>query len=150
MFVHQMIPVARQRLATVEAEANLSEIARLLALEHINVVVVCDRAGTMIGVVDDSDIVRSVGACAGGLHHSCVAHADRVMTGNVVSCRTSDSVREVWTAMKEKGLRHVPIVDELGKPIGVVGARDVLRHLLEEAEWEEGEMRDYFLRLGFH
>ena len=51
--------------------------------------------------------------------------------------------------MKERGLFHVPVVDDNLAPLGVINARDVLLVLLEGSEYEEALLRDYVMGIGY-
>lgn len=132
-FVSEIIPVARERLVIVMEDALLAEAARFLDGRHINLVVVCDKAGAMVGIVTRTDIVRMIALCQGC---SCTAPVAAVMTKDVTFFRPSDLLRDVWSTMKEWNLLHVPIVDENFKPLGVINARDVLLVLVGDAEYD--------------
>lgn len=147
MFINQMSPMARHPLTVVAPDARLCEVADLLSSEHVNLVIVCGADGSMVGVIDDTDIVRSVSGC-GGSRYACRTQARDVMTTAVVSCSTSDCLRDIWLTMKAQGLRHLPATDQDGKPVAVIHACDVLLSLFEETEQEEHDLRDYFLSLG--
>jgi CBS domain-containing protein len=45
--------------------------------------------------------------------------------------------------------RCAPVLDDSGRPRGVVQARDVARALLDEATTEEVLLRDYILGIGY-
>lgn len=150
MFVRQMSPVRCRPPATVKPDARLNDVARLLSSEHVNLVVVCASDGKMIGVISESDIVRGVASCSDQICACCSRVAQDVMTAEVVSCSPEDELRHVWAKMKERQLRHLPVIDRNGRPISVLNVRDVLLYLLEEVELEEHEMRDYFLSAGYH
>ena len=49
--VEKIVPVARERLVTVRDDAPLVEAAKFLDGKHINLVVVCDKGGAMVGIV---------------------------------------------------------------------------------------------------
>lgn len=149
MFVHQMLPLARQRLAIVGADTPLHEVAKNLALEQINLVVVCDAEGRMAGVINDSDVVHAVCDCRTGCRQACALECGRIMTADVVSCRTGDSLSDVLAVMKKVRLRHIPIVDDQGIPHGVLYARDVLDQLYCDLQHEEKALVDYFLGIGY-
>jgi CBS domain-containing protein len=149
MFVHQ-ISAARRPPAIVKPDARLNEVARLLSSEHVNLVAVCGADGRMIGVIDDRDIVRGVASCNDQLCACCARVARDVMTAEVVACSPEDELRDVWARIKERQLRHLPVIDQNGRPITLLNARDVLLHLFEEVEFAEHEMRDYFLSVGYH
>ena len=144
--VEKMIPVARERLVTIRDDAPLAEAAGFLDGRHINLVVVCDKAGFMVGIITRTDIVRRMSICTGC---SCTATAATVMTRDVVSCRPRDLLQDVWSIMKERKLLHVPIVAEDSRPLGVINARDALFALLEETQYEEALLRDYVTGIGY-
>ncbi len=61
MFVEGILPLARERLVTIKDSALLTEDARFLDGLHINLVVVSDKGGAMVGVVTRTDVVRQMG-----------------------------------------------------------------------------------------
>jgi CBS domain-containing protein len=146
MFVEQMLLRAHERLAMVDAGALVIEAAGLLSRPHTDIVVVCDCEGGMVGVVTKKDIVGQIGKCNG---KGCAARVDTIMTRDVVCCEPSESLQDVWRAMKESGLQRVPLVDQFRKPVGIIYARDALENLLCEVEDEESLLRDYVMSVGY-
>jgi CBS domain-containing protein len=146
MFVEQMLPRARERLATIGAAASVKEAAALMSGSHIDLVVVCGHDGGMVGVISKTDLVRQMGQCAGD---GSTARVDTIMTRDVISCRSDDALRDIWSTMKLRGLQRIPIVDRRGKPTGIVYARDALQNLLGEVENEEALLRDYVMGVGY-
>ncbi len=71
------------------------------------------------------------------------------MTRDVFSCRSDESLHDIWSAMRERGLQRIPMVDERDKPVGVVYARDILQNLLGEMGGEEALLRDYVMDVGY-
>lgn len=65
MHVKQMLPRARERLATIGVNAPVIEAADLMARPHTDLVVVCDEEGSMVGVVTKTDIVKRIRQCTG-------------------------------------------------------------------------------------
>ncbi|HEU4653379.1 MAG TPA: CBS domain-containing protein [Steroidobacteraceae bacterium] len=146
MYVNRVLGVARTRLAAVPETALLKEAAQLLNETHINLVVVCNSAGAMVGVVSKTDVVRRISQCVGA---SCTTAVASVMTRDVVYCRTTEYLQTVWSRMKERNVLHVPVVDEYDAPVGVLNARDALQALMTEVENEEALLRDYVLGIGY-
>jgi CBS domain-containing protein len=145
-FVREIVPVARERLVIVGDDALLTEAAKFLDGRHINLVIICDKTGAMVGIVTRTDIVRRIALCQGC---GCTAPVAAVMTKDVTCCRPSDLLQDVWSTMKERNLLHVPIVDENFKPLGVINARDALLVLMEKAEFESSMLRDYVMNIGY-
>jgi len=131
---------------TMGDDAPLTEAAKFLDGRHINLVVVCNKRGAMVGVITRTDVVRQVSLCLGS---GCTAPTATVMTKDVVYFRPSDSLEDVWSIMKERKLLHVPIVGEDLRPLGVINARDALFVLLEGSEYESSLMRDYVMGIGY-
>jgi CBS domain-containing protein len=72
-----------------------------------------------------------------------------LMTRDVVSCRSGDSLEQVLRAMSEHGLVHVPVVEAHSRPAGVMEARDALRALMARASYEIWHLRDYIMGVGY-
>jgi CBS domain-containing protein len=146
MYVEQVLEVARGRLATIAENGMLKEAAVLLNDPRVHLVVACNANGAMVGVVSKTDIVRKIGHCMGS---TCTAAVAGVMTRDVVYCRPTEFLRDVWTLMKTHNVSHVPIIDEQGRPLGVLAAHDALQVLMDEVEHEESLLRDYVLGIGY-
>lgn len=138
---------ARARLATVTLQATLLEAAQQLAHAQIGLVVVCDADGAMAGVISQSDIVRQIGHCAG---RACRTLASELMTREVVCCHPTDLLADVLVLMQKRGLVHVPVIDGHRRPLGVVNARDALRALVADSEYEQSLLLDYVMGVGYH
>jgi CBS domain-containing protein len=147
MFVNQLLSDARKRLITIETEALLVDAARALSGQHAELVVVCDSNGKAVGVITKADVVRRITNCQGA---ACRATAVAAMTQHLVSCRPNDSLDAVWNKMKQHGLRHIPIIDDQARPLGIINARDALQALLVNAASEVELLRDYMMNVGYH
>ncbi len=51
---------------------------------------------------------------------------DEVMTSNVFTLKPTDSVYDARVLMQEKDIRHIPIVDDSHRLVGLVSQRDIL------------------------
>ena len=146
MLVDAIMPTARQRLTTIKSDETLADAASLLSETHVGLVVVCTHDGSMAGVITKTDVVRQV---AQRLDSIRAAPASAIMTENVVHCRPSDSLDEVWSSMKRRGFVHIPVIDQHVRPLGVVNARDALHALLGEVKDEQTLLRDYVMGIGY-
>lgn len=144
--VEQILPAVRERLVTIETGALLIDAAKLLNRPQQNLVVVCDDNGKMAGVITKTDIVSRISYCTGC---SCTMAASHVMTREVTFCRPSDWLHEVWSIVKQRGLKNIPVVDQNAIPVGVLNVRDMVRVLLEDTEQEESLLRDYVMGVGY-
>lgn len=138
--------VARSRLVTVQIDALLRDVATLLSNTHISLVVVCEADGSMAGVITKTNVVRCIGHCAGS---ACTTTAASMMTRDVAFCHPADSLANMLAMMQARGFVHVPVIGQRGISSGVINARDALRELLTQEQYEESLLRDYVMGIGY-
>jgi CBS domain-containing protein len=146
MDIEAVLPAAQSHLVKIHETAQLIQAAALFGRNGADLIVVCDDADKMVGVVSKTDIVSRIGQCKGS---ACTTMVATVMTRDVVCCRASDGLEQAWALMRDKGFLHIPIVDPEGRPIGTLYARDALQHSLGAVEQEEALLRDYVMNMGY-
>jgi len=144
--VQTLLDRTRERLVIIPDSAPLIATAKLLRA-GIDIVVVCDAVGMLAGVVTKTDVVDQISQCQGA---SCVTPVSVVMTRSVVTCSPEDPLSNVWTIMKQRLFKNIPVTDTGSRPVGVLNARDALEVLLGEVENEETLLRDYVMGVGYH
>jgi CBS domain-containing protein len=144
MIVKNILPRALERLALIEAGAPARDAAALMSKPHTDLIVVCNH-GDIVGVLTKTDIVGQMGRCTGA---GCTARVDSITTRNVTYCRTHETLLDVWSVMRERGLQRVPILDEARRPLGIIYAREALQALLSESENQDELLRDYISGSG--
>ena len=118
MLVEKLLLAAHNKLVTIVDDAPLIQAAKLLRA-GTDLVVVCGSAGFLSGVITKTDVVRQISNCQGA---NCITAASLVMTWDVVVCQPGDWLHEVWSRMKERGFKNVPITDRDSRPVGVLNA----------------------------
>jgi len=146
ILVKHILENARKRLAVLSPAAPVCDAAAILANPDTPLAIVCNAEGIAVGVISKSNIVTALAHARGD---TAGINSGAVMTSSIVSCHVEQSLQEVWGALNARALRSMPVLDELGRPQGIVHARDLARALLEEVEEEETLMRDYFLGIGY-
>lgn len=120
---------------------TLAAAAKKLAQHRIGGLVVRDRFGRLAGMLSERDIVSAMA------QHGEAALAMTVndaMTPDVVTCRPSDTVREIMALITVRRVRHIPVC-EGDKLLGIVSIGDVLKSRLDEKELELNMLRDLSL-----
>jgi CBS domain-containing protein len=69
--------------------------------------------------------------------------AAELMVPDPISIRAEASAAEAMTMFTEKGITAAPVIDEAGRPIGVLSRSDLLVHETQNAKRRAGEP-DYF------
>ena len=144
--VKHILDAARGRLAVLSEKALVPDAAQILANANTPLVVVCDKEGIAVGVVSRTDIIKLL-ASAGTA--ACDMKAGAIMTKRIVSCHVDQPLQQVWTVLSTRSLRCAPILDEVGRPQGIVHGHDLVRALLDEETHEEELLRDYVMGIGY-
>jgi predicted transcriptional regulator len=106
------------------AEASLNEAARLMWEHDVGVVVITDQQGQPIAMITDRDICMAAYTQGVPLFAGAVTSA---MSRSLVSVRADAPLGEVYEALKQGQVRRVPVVDDGGRLVGLVGWADLAR-----------------------
>ncbi len=71
---------------------------------------------------------------------SAAREAKDVMTPKLITVRGSESLIAAWKQMREKKIRHLPVVDDDGGIVGILTDRDLQRAIHTEFD-QNGEVR---------
>ncbi len=109
-------------------DKTVLDAAKIMAEHNIGSVPVVSE-GKLVGIFTERDLVRIV---AKGV--PLTTKLEEVMTRDLIVARPSDPLPLLAQKMLQHGIRHIPVVDEEGRLLGVISIRRVLRYLLAEAE----------------
>lgn len=112
------------RLLSVGPQTTLAEVARLMRIGDSESVAVTSE-GRLVGIVTEHDLVR---AMADGVNPK-KAKAEQVMSADPVTVGVDEDVAMVAVKMMRLDIRHLPVVDTRGEPIGLVSARNLVAAL---------------------
>jgi len=113
---------------TCRADTTLQEVAALLDDAEISALVVVDDRGVAVGVISQMDVIKYYGQDIRSKRARDVL-AEREMKEMVVSVAPGDHVEKAVRLMLDKDIHRVFILDEAGRPAGVVSAGDVIRDM---------------------
>lgn len=54
-------------------------------------------------------------------------HVRDIMTPEVITANLRDGLYQTWERMYERGIRHMPVLDDDGKVCGIISDRDIRR-----------------------
>ncbi len=109
------------RLLSVTPQTRLADVARAMRLEDSDSAAVMD-GGRLVGIITERDLVRAI---AEGVNPT-QATAEVIMTPNPATVNGEEDVSVVALKMMRLGIRHLPVVDDDGKPVGLVSARNLV------------------------
>ena len=81
-----------------------------------------------IGIITERDIARLV---AFSSNLSTDTAISEVMSKPLITINQNSSIKQVTDLMQQNNIRRLPIVDNKGKLVGIITAKDILRSLME-------------------
>src|SRR5215470_4906464 len=140
------IDVMTSEVISVDENATVTAVARLLAERGISAVPVVDKANQVIGVVSEGDLLHraetgterrrswwldmmaSTNTLAGDYIKSHSGKVKDVMTRKVLSVTETTSVADIALLLETKRIKRVPVVRD-GKPVGIVSRANLVQAL---------------------
>ena len=123
--VHVLAP---KTPVTVAATTKVGDVLRLMVQRGIGCVVVAED-GRPIGIFSERDALRKLNASAATMAQREVRE---FMTAKPQTLVADAKVAFAVHRMDLGGYRHLPIVDAAGELVGIISARDIIRHLTEQ------------------
>jgi len=140
------IDVMTSEVISVDADATVPAVARLLAERGISAVPVVDNCNQIIGIVSEGDLLHraetgtecrrawwldmmaSTNKLAGDYIKSHSGKVKDVMTRNVLSVTETTSVADIALLLETNRIKRVPVVRD-GKLVGIVSRANLVRAL---------------------
>ena len=126
-------------LITVTPQMLISDAVNIMADKRIGAVLVVDAAGSLVGILSERDVVRSLASQAAATLRLTVA---ALMTRAPTTAGPEISVATAMEMMTEGRFRHLPIMED-GTLIGLVSIGDVVKARLMQQEHEVDTLRAY-------
>ena len=129
-------------VASVRENTTFHEIAAVLAERHVSAVPVVDADNRVVGVVSEADMLHKVefaddpeegdGLFERRAHrlarHKATGHvASDLMTSPAVTVPESTTVVVAARLLESTGVKRMPVVNDLGRLVGIVSRRDLLK-----------------------
>jgi len=121
-------------VVVVPGDYSLSMAAREMYKANVGSVVVIGEDGGVIGILTRRDAIYSL--AAGEARRDPPVRL--VMSQSVITGRPDETLGEILEKMRSAGVRHVPILDDAGRPVGIVSMHDILMALAGDCLGEGG------------
>ena len=125
---------------TVPTTATVADAIRAMTEHKVGSVMIPNADGSPAGIFTERDVLN---LCAEGRTDFAKMSIRPCMTCDMTTGNPSETVSEVLAIMTAKRFRHMPVVDDDGKLIGVVSIGDLVKAKLEETAQEAQALREY-------
>ena len=151
--------IMTREVVTVDPDAELRDVARILVDKNISGVPVCGARGELVGIVSEGDILVKEGGPRdergffGWLRGADVKRAQKVralkardaMTAQVLTISPYASVAEAARRMSDLGIKRLPVVKD-GRLVGIVSRTDLMRAFVRSDDEIRREIQEDLLR----
>ena len=120
----QVRSIMSQPPVTCPIDGTLDQPARLMWEFDCGIVPVVTDDGRLAGVVTDRDICMA--ACFNGNRLGQIP-VGTAMAHAVIAVHVDDAVEQAETLMRDNQIRRLPVIDNDGRPVGVVSMNDIAR-----------------------
>ena len=110
---------------TVDPEESVVDVAKKM-LEHGFGSALVVEDDKLIGIITEHDLLYALSEGENGIK----LKARDVMSEDPITVKTKTDIMEAIKIMKDANVRHLPVVDHKGRPVGVVAFRDILESLM--------------------
>ena len=139
-----LIQVGDKPPLTVAPEDTVFQAARAMT-DHVVGAATVVEAGAVVGVITERDVMKKV--VAAGLDPNVTRVRD-VMTSPVFTVNENTTVAAAAALMRKNHFRHLVVVDEHEKLVGMLALRYLLYDLMDELERNVGDLTSHLLNDG--
>lgn len=143
--------VMTRAVTFVHPDTPIADAAAKMALGHISGLPVVDKAGALVGIVTEGDLLRRVelgtapnhssfmnflrgpGLSANEYVRTHTLSVEDVMTPELATVGPKATLGEIVSCMERHHVRRVPVVEE-GSLLGIVSRADLVRELHRQLE----------------
>lgn len=105
---------------------SVGKAVDLMRREEVGCVLVCEGE-QLVGIFTERDLMRRVLA----ENRSLDLPVSSFMTANPVLVQSKQTIGGAVRLMEEGGYRHLPVVNEAGRPVGILSVKRIVHYLVE-------------------
>ncbi len=120
----------------VTPTATVGEVIQLFSAQQTGSVLICaddsPEGGRLLGIFTERDALKCMAAVSSGEQPELMSQpVSDVMSTELSTLRADTSVSEAIKLMSQGGYRHLPIVAEDGKPVGMENVYGIVHYLVD-------------------
>ena len=124
----KILEMCDSEAATVPVEATAERAIRTMLDRHVGAVAVIDEKQRVAGIFTERDVLRRLSLSN---HDPRKISVQEVMTTPVEMATRATTAAEALATMIERHYRHLPIVDDDGRLLGMLSIRNLLQAQIE-------------------
>lgn len=127
-------------VAAVHLQASVADAIRTMLDRHVGAVAVIDGERRVAGIFTERDVLRKFSLSGREPEEVPVRE---LMTTPVELATIATGPSEALVTMVERHYRHLPVVDNNGKLLGMLSIRNLLQWRIDDLSQELGSLEQY-------
>lgn len=115
-----------RKLESIDVRATLQQAAKKMTSKDISSLIIVDKSDAAVGIVSERDIVRK--CCSREDMDIKLATVSDIMSSPVITINHKSSPREAAELLVENKIRHLLVVDDTGRRMGIITPMDFTRY----------------------
>jgi CBS domain-containing protein len=137
--VRQLLRTKGDEVLSVAPDTDVFEALQLMAEKNVGAVLVLD-AERLIGIFSERDYARKVILKGKTSRETLV---QEIMSSHVVYVRPEQTLDDCMALMTNKRIRHLPVLEENQRVVGVISIGDVVKDIISEQGFLIEQLQNY-------
>jgi len=134
---------------TIGDDSPVLDAVEKFAAYNVGCLVTTDTTGKLSGVISERDYVTKI-ALLGKTGKTTKVKEVSTKAANLVTASPNDTVDACMEKMLGRDIRHLPLVDDVGKVVGIISIKDLIKSCLEEKEHTIHSLASFAVGEGGH
>lgn len=142
MKVEKILESKTSVVFSVHIDAIVSDALQSMDEKNIGALMVIDSQENIQGIVSERDIMRNCYRNQANVKGLAIRD---VMTprAKLLVARAEDDINDLMGAMTQNHIRHIPVVNEQDKVVGMVSIGDIIKAMLKDKDYQIRHLKDY-------
>jgi CBS domain-containing protein len=137
--VQDILAVKGPQVLSIGAEASVLDAALMMNEHQVGSLVVMS-GGEVLGIITERDIVQRLVLARRDPSQTPV---QEVMTLEVPCCQPHTTLEEARGVLKNRRIRHLPVIDDTKQLCGLISIGDLNAHEAHDHEWTIHILQEY-------
>ncbi len=142
--MNELLGIAKRPATSERPGATVLEAGEAMLAARVGALAILEE-GRLVGILSERDILARVVVAKLDPAKTLVSE---VMTREVCTANAAMTIEEAMNLMHNKRFRHLPVLDDQGKVVGMLSVRHLLRHRVEQLDRSSSDIVAYLAADG--
>ncbi|MBV8251677.1 MAG: CBS domain-containing protein [Chitinophaga sp.] len=124
----------------IRPDNTVYEAIQMLVTHNVGALTVVDENDNFLGIFSERDYARRVILKGRSSKETLIRE---IMTENPITVTEETSIEDCMVKMTEKHIRHLPVVNEQQRLIGLVSIGDVVKYIIDDQKYVITNLEHY-------